>query len=88
MLGSEQAQLSSSSYESLNFAKDDMLVISTLRAIGVTEITEKYQASSLASYSIWRKKFCIGKDVEILRCQSRGILFSTEAFWNLVSGYP
>lgn len=57
----QHAQLSSSSYKSLNSATDNVLVINTLRKMGMTKFEEKHQASSLASHPIWRKKFHIGK---------------------------
>lgn len=55
-------------YESLDSSENDVLVTSTLRVMGVTKITEKYRAASLASYPVWRKKFYIGKYVEIYYC--------------------
>lgn len=61
----QHAQPSSSSYDFLNLATNDVLIISTLRKMGVTMIEKKHRASSPASYHVWRKKFRIGKEVEL-----------------------
>lgn len=63
--GGEQAQPSISLHESLDLTEYDVLVTSTLRAMGVTKIMEKYRASSFASYLVWGKKLYVRKNVEI-----------------------
>lgn len=63
--GGEEAQPNTILYESLDLGEDDVLGTSTLKVMVVTMITEKYKATSLACYPIWRKKFYIAREAEI-----------------------